>query len=445
MLLKFWGTRGSIPAPLRPEEVQQKIIESLQLAGNIKLDLSDSQGLRQFVNDMSMTASTVGSNTTCLSLEFDDHLIIFDAGSGMRELGATLMDSSSQLGQKFRFYAGQGHATIFFTHTHWDHIQGWPFFRPLHVPGNRFDIYHIHSYVPRALAQQMEAMFFPLQFDQINAQLTFHHIRESQRVEIGETHVTSIELRHPGKAYAYRVEAHGAVFVLATDGEYQNLDYTSMKKFYNFYHGADALVFDAMLSVRESFIKEDWGHSSALIGVDMALEASVKQLYLFHHDPVSSDAEIMRILDETQEYLSSKNRLLEVIIAQEGMEVELLNPSPVAEFKMDDAVRDGVIYITLTGKLDARVSEQFRKKLVRALQTHQMDRVILNMANLRELTIAGIRALVDARKHTLSLALVGMPDDIYRILVLAGTTDFFAIYDDEEAALAALNTADDAN
>jgi hypothetical protein len=157
-------------------------------------------------------------------------------------------------------------------------VQGFPFFKPIHIPGNVFDIYHVHDYVPDALTQQMDQWFFPKQFDQLGATLNFHQLNEGEQINVAGASFTNMELRHPGKAYAYRVVADNAIFILATDAEYKSLDYVSTAKYFNFYANADALVFDSMFSVRESFVKEDWGHSSALIGADIAREANVKQL-----------------------------------------------------------------------------------------------------------------------------------------------------------------------
>jgi anti-anti-sigma factor len=440
MLLKFWGTRGSIPAPIRPGQIEQKILSALRMAGQQKIDLTDLAALQQFVKRLSLEGSTTGGNTTCVTIEFEDKLIIFDAGSGIRELGDYLMGQSDERTQKLGFNRGKGQASIFFTHTHWDHIQGLPFFKPLHVPGNVFDIYHVHEHVPQTLARQMEAVFFPLQFDQIGATLNFHQLQEGQQITLGNLMITSTELKHPGKAYAYRVEADNAIAILATDGEYQSLDNTDTLKYRNFYANADVLIFDAMFSVRESFVKQDWGHSSALIGADIATEARVKRLLLFHHDPATTDTELLQILRETEEYVERLGSPLEVMIAQEGLELNLDNPTIEADFYIKDQVEQGVIFMTLSGKFGGQATERFRKHLARSLQTHQLDKVIINMDQVTELQMAGIRALVDARGNVMSLALVAIPENVYRVFELSGTTDFFAIYDNDEAALKALNS-----
>jgi anti-anti-sigma factor len=442
MRLKFWGTRGSIPAPLRPDQVEQKIFSALREAGRKNIDLTNTEALQALSIELTkkLMGSTVGGNTTCITIELDEDLIIFDAGSGIRELGEALMDPTSEFARKYRFYEGQGHAYIFFTHTHWDHIQGLPFFKPLHVPGNNFDIYHVHKHVPQTLARQMEAQFFPLSFDLINATLVFHKLEEDDQITIANATITNTELKHPGRAYAYRVVADNAIAIVATDGEYKSLDYASTAKYCNFYANADVLIFDAMFSVRESFVKEDWGHSSALIGADIAREANVKSLYLFHHDPISTDGEIKQILQQTKEYLSqNKGVVPEVHIACEGLELTLANPTFMSDFYMKDHLEKDVVLMTLSGRFGAHAIDRFRKHLAHSLQVHQTDKVILQLENLSDLTMAGIRALVDARRSVVSLALVGMPTNVYRILELAGTTDFFAIYDSADEALLALN------
>jgi anti-anti-sigma factor len=439
MLLKFWGTRGSIPSPISVEQVEQKVVAALEEAGRRNINLSDHQAIQALVRELSQNfkTSTVGGNTTCVTIEINDDLIIFDAGSGIRRLGDYLMDDEQA--KKYGFRQGEGHAYIFFTHTHWDHIQGLPFFKPIHVPGNVFDIYHVHPYVPDALNGQMQPWFFPKQFSQIGATLNFHQVQEGEQINIAGASITSIELKHPGHAYAYRVVADNAIAILATDAEYKNLDYVNTAKFCNFYANADALIFDAMFSVRESFVKEDWGHSSALIGADIAKESHVKCLYLFHHDPISSDDEVVQIYHETKEYLGQGPGVPDVVIAREGMEVELVNPR-MSDFYIQDSVKQNVIFMSLYGKLSAHATEQFRQHLAHSLQTYHTDKVVLQMENLNDLTMAGIRALVDARKSVISLALVGLPENVLRVIELTGTTDFFAIYNNVDEALRAFNS-----
>ncbi|MCB0195543.1 MAG: STAS domain-containing protein [Anaerolineae bacterium] len=440
MLLKIWGARGSIPAPLKPDDIHQKIMTALQWAGEHNIDLAVALDKQRLIDKLSLSGGTAGGNTTCITIECGDDLLIFDAGSGIRELGSYLMNGRNEHVRKLGFYRGKGHAHLFFTHTHWDHIQGLPFFAPLHVPGNSFDIYHIHDHVPDTLAKQMDATVFPLRFDQIQAELTFHQLKEGQLLKIGEAMISNAELKHPGKAYAYRVEADNAIAVVATDAEYKSLDNTDTLKYRNFYGNADLLIFDAMFSVRESFVKQDWGHSSALIGADIAGEANVKRLVLFHHDPATTDTELMQIKQGTEEYIQSQGLNIEVIVGQEGFEIELKNPTAMTDFHITEWAKNGIVFLTLSGKFGGQATERFRKHLARSLQTHQVNKVILNMDGVSDMQMAGIQALVDARSAVMSLALVKLPENVYRVIELSATTDFFAIYEDEKSALTAFNS-----
>ncbi len=436
MLLKFWGTMGSIPASLKQEQIKKKIVDALLVAGQQGINLQDSKAVQKFVAELPSVKGITGGDTTCFTIEIGSELIIFDAGSGIRELGAQLMNGNSRFAKKFGFHKGQGHAHIFFTHTHSDHIQGLPFFIPLHVAGNILDMYHVHDYVPKVLVRQMEREFFPKQFGQIESTIRFHQLQEGEPIEVAGALVNSIEVKHPNKAYAYRIEADDAIVVLATDAEYKDLGYATLKKYYKFYNNADVLIFDAMYSVREAFVKEDWGHSSALIGADIARSAHVKNLMLCHHDPVSSDEEIMRVVQETREYIHGKGEQWpRIITAYDGMEITLPESDPAEEFNIQDRLVNDVIFMTLTGQFGAYATEQFREHLEQSLNTYQTDKVILKMENLSELATAGIRALLETRRVVKNLALVGIPENVYPVFKWAGVADFFAIYEKDEDAL----------
>ena len=161
---------------------------------------------------------------------------------------------------------------------------------------------------------------------------------------------------------------------------------------------------------------------------------------MFHHDPASTDAEITQILKETNEYLERHGSKLEVMIACEGLELKIENVPIRTDFHIKERLEDGVLFMSLSGKFGGQATQRFRTHLAKSIQNHKTDKVILNLQDLHDLQMAGIRALVDARRNVMSLALVGVPENVYRIIELSGTTDFFAIYDDDESALAALNS-----
>ena len=421
MKLKFWGVRGSLPAPVSPYEIEAKIKAALQLAAERNVPLQDREALESFARVLPLDIeSTVGGNTTCITLETDEQLIIFDAGSGMRNLGRELM--------KREFGQGNGHAALFFTHTHWDHIQGFPFFMPLFVPGNRFDIYHIHDYVPRVLANQMSAEVYPIDFHQLPAEINFHQIKPDQVMSLDNLQISHIELNHPGKAYSYRVDDGEYTFVLATDGEYKQLGTSHTRRYIDFYQEADVLIFDAQFSVREAIIKEDWGHSSALVGTDIARAARAKRLFLFHHDPTSTDAEILTARNQAREYAAQQTSspTLKIDVAQEGFELDLRQ---AGDFVLKEYSLDGVFCLALAGRFDAQASEIFSEYIAEIVRDGEIQKIILDMDKVESMTIAGIHALLDARRNFVSLSIVNLPETVQRVIELAETADFFAIYD----------------
>jgi anti-anti-sigma factor len=433
MLVKFWGVRGSMPAPLPSTQIQSKIIQALQAAVVEQVDLSDPKAIDEFINDLPLSIrGTVGGNTSCISVETPEGLVIFDAGTGIRELGNALM--------KREFAQGKGEATIFFTHTHWDHIQGFVFFRPAFVPGNRFTIYYVHPHVKRVIIDQMKAEWFPVQFDKLKADLEFKPIREGEPVKVAGLEIRSKALQHPGNAYAYRLENGASSLVFATDGEYKNLSASHTKEYIDFYNDADVLIFDAMFSVRQSIIREDWGHSSALIGADIARQARVKQLVLFHHDPAAKDDEIWRIHRATLEYMSQDLSTAppEVLVATEGLEIDL---SDTHDFGVQAQMVGEIAILSLEGRLNAYGAEVFEARFDKLLRQTDMSRIVLSMQGVTELSMAGVKALLEARKQTYGMALAKLPAHIHRVLELAVTTDFFAIYDEVDIALEALNAS----
>jgi anti-anti-sigma factor len=433
MLVTFWGVRGSIPAPLPVARIQSKITYALKEAAAKQVDLFDPSSIDEFVNNLPLTVrGAVGGNTACITIETPDGLVIFDAGTGIRELSHALM--------RREFGRGKGEAAIFFTHTHWDHIQGFPFFEPASVPGNRFTIYHLQPHVEQVIVDQMQAEWFPVPFSQLKADLDFKQIPEGETVEVAGLEVRSKALQHPGVAYSFRVKHGRSVLVLATDGEYKNLSASHTREYIDFYRGADVLVFDTMYSVRESIIREDWGHSSALIGADIARQAGVKRLVLFHHDPAADDDEIWRIHQATLEYLAQDpgSAPPEVLVATEGLEIDL---SGGHDFAVETQIVGDVAILSLEGRMDAQGAEVFEARFDRMMDQTDMAKIVLSMQGVTELDMAGVKALIEARKQAYSMALVQLPNHVHRVLELAVTTDFFAIYDEVDTALEIFNVS----
>jgi len=327
MIVKFWGVRGSIPSPLSTEEFRTKISSILWQSRTLLRDLDKSAnapGKEDFIKIETFVAglpaelnTLIGGNTPCIQLTpSDGETFIIDCGSGLRLLGKELM--------KGEFGKGKGHASILISHTHWDHIQGIPFFQPIFIKGNEFDFYGLHSDLEERLAFQQNTSYFPVEWNNLDARINIKIFDASKAIEIGSTKIRAHELSHPGASYSFRIEdADGSVIVYASDAEYKHLDKVKIKDYLEFFNEADILIFDAHFTLGDLFNKEDWGHSSAFIGLEMAVEAGVKNMVMFHHEPSYSDDELIKLLRKANEYndIIKKHQRHEcnIFLAREGM------------------------------------------------------------------------------------------------------------------------------
>jgi phosphoribosyl 1,2-cyclic phosphodiesterase len=288
--IHFWGVRGSIACP------------GAQTVG-------------------------YGGNTPCIEMRLGGKRLIFDGGTGLRVLGQSLL---SQMPVE---------AYMFFTHSHWDHIQGFPFFIPAFVKGNRF---HIHgaiapngSTIEQRLNDQMLHPNFPVPLQIMAAQLEFHDISIGQNVNIGDIVVESALLNHPGEAVGYRVNWQGYSAAYVTDTEHfpDRLDENVLK----LAHNADVLIYDATYTDEEyhnpKSPKESWGHSTWQEAVKVSKAAGVKKLVIFHHDPLHNDQFLDRVGEQVAEQFSDS------LMAREGLSIQLGQtsesvPEPISEAKV---------------------------------------------------------------------------------------------------------------
>jgi phosphoribosyl 1,2-cyclic phosphodiesterase len=282
LFVKFWGTRGSIPTP--------------------------GEHTRRY-----------GGNTSCVEVRLNDTLIICDAGSGIRGLGDDLLDRSP----------GPITGHLLFSHSHWDHIQGFPFFAPAYIPENRFFIYGRNpgdDRFYRLLSGQMESDYFPISFSSLKAAIRAEFLRDSKGT-IGGIQVECLDVDHPGGAIAYALSAGGRRIVYATDCELRwQPDFSprvlrEMRvELVNFCRGADLLIADGQYTDDEYALRIGWGHSSGLSAVDLAVRAGASKLALFHHDPARSDTDLERLVDTCLQRAEAHASPLSVFAAREGVE-----------------------------------------------------------------------------------------------------------------------------
>lgn len=306
MKVRFWGVRGSIPVPGR-------------------------------------TTSRYGGNTSCVEVRpRGAPPIIIDAGTGLRRLGKALMEEA--------FGEGRGQASILISHTHWDHVQGLPFFSPLYRAGNQVQIFarHRDTHLEAVFSQQHDTPYFPVPLSAMQAEMSFNALTEGARFELGRATITSTRLNHPWVALAYRIDVDRATVVYCSDtapftdlllgrefvGKPPSLDEplppdtaAELARLragvVALARGADLLIYDTQFSYDEYRLRPHWGHSHPDDAIAIAREAGVKRLCLFHHAPLRSDDDNDAILAKYRGVVAASGDRFEVLSAYEGLELAL--------------------------------------------------------------------------------------------------------------------------
>ncbi len=303
MRLKLWGVRGSIPVP-------------------------------------GVTTIRYGGNTSCVQvLPEDGTILVIDAGTGIRKLGKRLMQSACG--------RGQGDVHLLISHTHWDHIQGLPFFAPLYREGNRVTVYargREDTHLDVVLKSATKDPYFPVPFDAVQAETAYRELREGESFYIGACKVSCARLNHPWIALGYRVEEAGRAFTYISDtAPFSDVllehDFISSpptpgdrpspenvaklrqmeRALVDLCRGCSLLVFDTMFTDEEYRQRPHWGHSSPAHALAIARKAGVGRLVLFHHAPNRTDDQVDQILAETRGGAPD----MEIIAATEMAELEV--------------------------------------------------------------------------------------------------------------------------
>lgn len=257
-----------------------------------------------------------GGDTTCIEVRSkDDDIIIIDAGTGMRKLGNKLLASDKRA------------CSVLFTHAHWDHLMGFPFFKPIYMKGTRISMYgcpYAQASITDILSKSMAAPYFPVEFGQLQAEITSHGVCE-ESFDIGPVHITPIQLNHPNQGQGYKFTEGGKSFVFLTDNELTlpHNGGAEYQDYVRFAEGADLLIHDSEYTAAQYKMTKGWGHSVYTDALRLALDAGAKQFGLFHHNQERSDAELDQMVDDCRGIVKKENKQLGCFAAQAGMEIDL--------------------------------------------------------------------------------------------------------------------------
>ena len=313
----IWGARGSVPANVTAAQMRARICEALVRARGLHLD--DDRAIEKFVDSLPFSIrATYGCNTSCVEIQGSHEHILCDAGTGLRDFGRFIMGQQGER-NKQAFH-------IFISHLHWDHIQGFPFFTPAYIPGNTVNIYGCHERLKEAFVLQQERMSFPVPLDHLSGEIVFTVLEPDREYEIGGFKVRAIEQNHPGGSFGYCFSRQGKKVIYSTDSEHQKDADSENYEFLDFIRDADLMIFDAQYTLVDAIEKKkDWGHSSNLLAVELAVKANVKCLCLFHNEHTYDDEQLERFLNETQRYLQlhAGSDTLQVELAYDGLEIDI--------------------------------------------------------------------------------------------------------------------------
>ncbi len=295
--IKFWGTRGSIAVP-SPDTLRY------------------------------------GGNTTCVELRADGEIIVLDAGSGIRPLGIAL---------DREFQARPMRLSLLITHAHWDHIQGFPFFKPAYDSKNEIRIFGFDgagATFREIMTEPMKSPFFPITMRELSAKMDINKLNE-MKFSLGKLDIHAAFVNHPGVCVGYRIFTSGGSIAFLPDHEpYEFFLHTARGKqlspeqarevaadqnaaLVQFLRGSDILILDAQYTDQEYTTHIGWGHGSISSAVSLALEAEVQTLLLFHHDPNHDDEMVDTMVESARELVIKSGSHLEVAGAQQGTEILL--------------------------------------------------------------------------------------------------------------------------
>jgi len=259
---------------------------------------------------------TFGGDTTCIEIRTrEDDVVVVDAGSGIRRLGSLLLHEK------------RDHISMVFTHAHWDHILGFPFFKPAYRKGTTIQMFgcpQAQESIQEMISRTMEAPYFPVNFQDLQADFSYHEACEAS-FTIRSLTLTPVPLSHPNQGFGYRFTEDGKSFVFLTDNElgFQHPGGLTFGDYARFSRGADLLIHDAEFTPEEYRHTRTWGHSIYTEALRLALEAKVKRFGIFHHNQERSDSSLEELVRDCRGIVAERGENLEVFALTQDTEIQL--------------------------------------------------------------------------------------------------------------------------
>jgi len=321
-MLKFWGVRGSIPACQSPDEWALHISQILKQF--FKSGYSRAEDVSLFLNEINpQRLSGYGSDTSCVEVKSDQGSLIIDAGSGIRRYGQSIMSGLKP---------NQEHH-ILFTHFHWDHILGLPFYAPIFRRDQTIHLYAVQEDLENAVRIKFSRPYFPVPYEMLPSKIVYHILEPRKKINILDFQVTPYQLDHPDPCWGYRIEKNKLSYSHCVDTEGTRVSRQDLGEDLPLYQNSDLMYFDAQYTLPELVEKSNWGHSAAQIGLDIAIRENIRYVVFGHHDPGASTQNLIEQAKQTREYhewrvkAAESNRLethnVKWRYGYDGMEVDL--------------------------------------------------------------------------------------------------------------------------
>lgn len=319
MKIRFWGVRGSCPTPLTPDDVKRKIsavINRIQ-----EKDILSSQSKERFLNSLpDYLFGTTGGNSACVEIRLiDNNMLVFDCGSGLRELYKHLQRRHEEKSIK--------HYHIFLSHFHYDHLLGLPYFPPLYDKQVKVTFYSPFPSMENILQSFLRKPYHPVGFETFSANIDFQ-ILSRNSLCIGSGEIEWIKRNHPDGTIAYRVQEGEKAVIYSTDTELDERNFRLTRRNKNFFMNVNMIILDSQYTLKESLDKRSWGHSSFSLAIEFANVFKIGKLFLFHHEPQNDDKIIEKIQRLARSYQSHQKvkhngHHVDIQMAREGSSIEL--------------------------------------------------------------------------------------------------------------------------